>query len=65
MNGATAASVGNAPEEVTSAFEKNVIYFNDKLQVVIKPDDISVCHTMRVSPRQPDNVIVQVKIKFF
>ena len=49
----------NASEEETNALEKHVIFFlNDKLQVDIKPDDLSVCHTMHVSPRQPDNVIV-------
>ena len=39
---------------------RNMRFFlNDKLQVDIKPDDISVCHTMRASRRQPGNVIVK------
>ena len=59
-NSATAASMERSPQEETNAFEKHVIFFlNDKLQVDIKPDDISVCHAMRASPRQPDNVIVK------
>ena len=59
-NSATAASMDNAPQEETNALEKHVIFFlNDKLQVDIKPEDISVCHAMRASPRQPDNVIVK------
>ena len=59
-NSATAASMENASQEETNALEKHVILFlNDKLQVDIKPEDISVCHAMRASPRQPDNVIVK------
>ena len=59
-NSATAASMDNAPQEETNALEKHVIFFlNDKLQVDIKPEDISVCHAMRTSSRQPDNVIVK------
>ena len=59
-NSATAASMDNAPQEETNALKKRVIFFlNDKLQVVINQDEISVCHAMRASPRQPDNVIVK------
>ena len=59
-NSTTAASMDNAPQEETNALEKHVILFlNDKLQVYIKPEDISMWHAMRASPRQPDNVIVK------
>ena len=57
----TAVSMDNASEEETNTLEKYVTSFlNNRLQVDIKPDNISVCHTMRASPQQPENVIVKL-----
>ena len=51
--------MGNVSEEETSTLEKHAIFFIiNRLQVNIKPGDISVCHTMLASTRQPENVIV-------